>query len=180
MSVLPPFSMPHYPSPIPHCAQVESLLPLLKRGIGVHHGGLLPILKEVVEILFQVARADERNNNEEMFTDILARWLDASLTHSGFMFRIQRHLPSRIPFFCSDFPSCFSLDFLSLVRAKNQHPPACRRRVSLRCFFRPRPFRWVSTCPPRRSSSRPSANSMAPNSVWCVPVFAFEIAALYM
>ena len=29
------------------------MLPLLKRGIGVHHSGLLPILKEVVEILFQ-------------------------------------------------------------------------------------------------------------------------------
>lgn len=25
---------------------------LLSRGIGVHHGGLLPIVKEVVEILF--------------------------------------------------------------------------------------------------------------------------------
>jgi len=32
--------------------QVQALLPLLKRGIGVHHGGLLPILKEIVEILF--------------------------------------------------------------------------------------------------------------------------------
>ena len=32
--------------------QVEALLPLLKRGLGVHHGGLLPILKEIVEILF--------------------------------------------------------------------------------------------------------------------------------
>mmetsp|Transcript_4329 Transcript_4329/g.11207 ORF Transcript_4329/g.11207 Transcript_4329/m.11207 type:complete len:1117 (+) Transcript_4329:165-3515(+) len=32
--------------------QVLALLPLLKRGIGVHHGGLLPILKELVEILF--------------------------------------------------------------------------------------------------------------------------------
>lgn len=32
--------------------QVLALLPLLKRGIGIHHGGLLPILKEVVEILF--------------------------------------------------------------------------------------------------------------------------------
>lgn len=27
--------------------QVEQVLPLLKRGIGIHHGGLLPILKEV-------------------------------------------------------------------------------------------------------------------------------------
>jgi ATP-dependent RNA helicase DOB1 len=33
--------------------QVESILPLLKRGIGIHHGGLLPILKEVIELLFQ-------------------------------------------------------------------------------------------------------------------------------
>lgn len=32
--------------------QVVALLPLLKRGIGIHHGGLLPILKEIVEILF--------------------------------------------------------------------------------------------------------------------------------
>jgi hypothetical protein len=28
------------------------VLPLLKRGIGIHHGGLLPILKETIEILF--------------------------------------------------------------------------------------------------------------------------------
>ncbi|BEI88452.1 uncharacterized protein CcaverHIS019_0111700 [Cutaneotrichosporon cavernicola] len=33
--------------------QIEHLLPLLKRGIGIHHGGLLPIMKEVIEILFQ-------------------------------------------------------------------------------------------------------------------------------
>ena len=33
--------------------QVETILPLLKRGIGIHHGGLLPILKEIIEILFQ-------------------------------------------------------------------------------------------------------------------------------
>uniref|UniRef100_A0AAQ5X0M6 RNA helicase n=1 Tax=Amphiprion ocellaris TaxID=80972 RepID=A0AAQ5X0M6_AMPOC len=32
--------------------QVEHVLPLLKRGIGIHHGGLLPILKETIEILF--------------------------------------------------------------------------------------------------------------------------------
>jgi superfamily II RNA helicase len=35
------------------CVQVSNMLPLLKRGIGVHHSGLLPILKEVIEILFQ-------------------------------------------------------------------------------------------------------------------------------
>ncbi|KAK5997722.1 ATP-dependent RNA helicase mtr4 [Cladobotryum mycophilum] len=33
--------------------QIMNLLPLLRRGIGVHHSGLLPILKETIEILFQ-------------------------------------------------------------------------------------------------------------------------------
>lgn len=33
--------------------QVVKLTELLKRGIGVHHSGVLPILKEVVEMLFQ-------------------------------------------------------------------------------------------------------------------------------
>ena len=32
---------------------VEKMLPMLQRGIGVHHSGLLPILKELIEILFQ-------------------------------------------------------------------------------------------------------------------------------
>lgn len=32
--------------------QVVNVLPLLRRGIGIHHGGLLPILKETIEILF--------------------------------------------------------------------------------------------------------------------------------
>ena len=31
----------------------QALLPMLRRGIGIHHSGLLPILKEVIEILFQ-------------------------------------------------------------------------------------------------------------------------------
>ncbi|KAJ1557920.1 ATP-dependent RNA helicase mtr4, partial [Nowakowskiella sp. JEL0078] len=33
--------------------QIQHILPLLTRGIGIHHSGLLPILKEVIEILFQ-------------------------------------------------------------------------------------------------------------------------------
>lgn len=36
-----------------HLPQIEHILPLLKRGIGIHHSGLLPILKEAIEILFQ-------------------------------------------------------------------------------------------------------------------------------
>ena len=33
--------------------QIKDLLPLLLNGIGIHHSGLLPIMKEIVEILFQ-------------------------------------------------------------------------------------------------------------------------------
>ncbi|XP_052199082.1 DExH-box ATP-dependent RNA helicase DExH10 [Diospyros lotus] len=32
---------------------IELILPLLKRGVAVHHSGLLPIIKELVELLFQ-------------------------------------------------------------------------------------------------------------------------------
>jgi hypothetical protein len=32
--------------------QICNALPMLKRGIGVHHSGLLPIVKEVIEVLF--------------------------------------------------------------------------------------------------------------------------------
>jgi ATP-dependent RNA helicase DOB1 len=32
--------------------QVVSVLPLLKKGIGIHHSGMLPVLKETIEILF--------------------------------------------------------------------------------------------------------------------------------
>ena len=30
------------------------MLPLLMRGVGVHHAGLLPLMKEIVEMLFSV------------------------------------------------------------------------------------------------------------------------------
>lgn len=32
---------------------ISLMLPLLQRGIAVHHSGLLPIIKELVELLFQ-------------------------------------------------------------------------------------------------------------------------------
>lgn len=32
--------------------QVERILPFFLRGIGMHHSGLLPILKELTELLF--------------------------------------------------------------------------------------------------------------------------------
>jgi ATP-dependent RNA helicase DOB1 len=36
-----------------HLPSFRNMLPLLERGIGVHHSGLLPFMKEVVELLFQ-------------------------------------------------------------------------------------------------------------------------------
>ncbi|KAK9014443.1 hypothetical protein V6N11_005600 [Hibiscus sabdariffa] len=50
--------------------QVSNMLPLLKRGIGVHHSGLLPILKEVIEILFQEGLIKVGNiNSSSIFKD---------------------------------------------------------------------------------------------------------------
>lgn len=34
-------------------SQISNVYPLLANGIGVHHGGMLPVLKELVEVLFQ-------------------------------------------------------------------------------------------------------------------------------
>ena len=33
--------------------QIQQLQPIIRRGVGVHHGGLLPIMKEIIEVLFQ-------------------------------------------------------------------------------------------------------------------------------
>jgi ATP-dependent RNA helicase DOB1 len=33
--------------------QIQTILPFLKNGVGIHHSGLLPILKETIELLFQ-------------------------------------------------------------------------------------------------------------------------------
>lgn len=32
---------------------IAKMYEMLRRGIGVHHSGLLPILKELIEVLFQ-------------------------------------------------------------------------------------------------------------------------------
>jgi ATP-dependent RNA helicase DOB1 len=33
---------------------IQQIFPILSKGIGIHHGGLLPLVKEIVEILFQM------------------------------------------------------------------------------------------------------------------------------
>jgi len=51
------------------------MLPLLKRGIGVHHSGLLPILKEVIEILFQegLIKVSEQKSSDTIIHPYFSR-----------------------------------------------------------------------------------------------------------
>lgn len=46
------FHLHPYMTTLEHLPQYHQLLPLLTRGIAFHHSGLLPLLKEIVEILF--------------------------------------------------------------------------------------------------------------------------------
>jgi ATP-dependent RNA helicase DOB1 len=32
---------------------IQAMRDIVKKGVGIHHGGLLPLVKEVVELLFQ-------------------------------------------------------------------------------------------------------------------------------
>ena len=46
------FHLHPFAKTLEHLPQYHQLLPLLQRGIAFHHSGLLPLLKEIVEILF--------------------------------------------------------------------------------------------------------------------------------
>ena len=49
--------------------QIINTLPLLRRGIGIHHSGLLPLIKETIELLFQeglIKEEDEDSDSEDM------------------------------------------------------------------------------------------------------------------
>lgn len=48
--------------------QVTQALPMLRRGIGVHHSGLLPIVKEAVEVLFAEGLIKVRTGNLPHYT----------------------------------------------------------------------------------------------------------------
>lgn len=45
------YHLRHYPE-IEKISQYNELFPLLKKGVAFHHSGLLPVLKEIIEILF--------------------------------------------------------------------------------------------------------------------------------
>ncbi|KAF3848568.1 hypothetical protein F7725_015065 [Dissostichus mawsoni] len=57
---------------LPQVRRREHVLPLLKRGIGIHHGGLLPILKETIEILFSEGLIKVRQAARSFATETFA------------------------------------------------------------------------------------------------------------
>lgn len=59
------------------------MIDLLKRGFGVHHSGVLPILKEVVEMLFQKGLVKASIGNCQMYySSSLIMYTDVLLTDS--------------------------------------------------------------------------------------------------
>lgn len=47
--------------------QILKLQAILEKGIGVHHSGILPILKEIVEMLFQESKVKVRFKFNSLF-----------------------------------------------------------------------------------------------------------------
>ena len=132
--------------------QVTSILPILRRGIGIHHSGLLPLLKEVIEILFQ----------EGLLKVIPHPIVALQLWHPV--------CASLIPHLC-----CASRCVPHTRVNAFLHPHICvyalpcSRFASIVCVLlrycsRPRPSPWASTCRPRPSSSPPCASGMAQSS----------------
>jgi ATP-dependent RNA helicase DOB1 len=70
--------------------QISTILPLLKRGIGIHHGGLLPILKEVIEILFQVTLHSTWHSNSHSH-DIIAGGINQMSLRDGNLLNRNQH-----------------------------------------------------------------------------------------
>ncbi len=53
---------------------IGHFLPILKRGIAVHHSGLLPLLKELVELLFQEGLIKARAGGASCTELTSSRW----------------------------------------------------------------------------------------------------------
>lgn len=53
---------------------MQEVLPLLRKGIGIHHGGLLPLIKEVIEILFGEGLVKASNFKLWLFLTVSPPW----------------------------------------------------------------------------------------------------------
>ena len=117
--------------------QLAKMLPLLERGVAVHHSGLLTVLKEVVEILFQEGLVKVRFATNAWASRDCAAAAGASLPP-----------PPR-----------------GIIGVPRDTPHSDRPYISRdRCSSPPRPSRWASTCRRARSSSPASASGTAPRT----------------
>lgn len=114
--------------------QVNMLLPMLERGVAVHHSGMLPVLREVVEILFQVHARP---------TTPFAAFVTL-LSHLASLGLCEPPLSPR--------PRSRSLE-IGIIR-----------RASYVCSSPQRHSRWASTCPRGPSSSPRCASGTASSS----------------
>lgn len=57
----------HLKEPDRELPQIISMQQSLKNGVGVHHSGVLPIVKEIVEMLFQSGLVKVINFNNQLF-----------------------------------------------------------------------------------------------------------------
>lgn len=124
---------------------------LLKKGIAVHHSGILPILKEVTEMLFsrglvKVSRTKEENN---------------------LCVLIIGHTPDIL---CQIFfPFLKLVVFLGWWMIK--HHLGYNLFLSVRCFLPLRHLQWEWTCLPEPWCSTASENTTGPVSETCCQVW---------
>lgn len=135
---------------------------LLKRGIAVHHSGILPILKEVTEMLFSrglVKVSRDKRRYQMLFLNRSVR-LCGSVYHAANI--------------C--YPTYSSYEF---KRNLQRHVGPQRVKTlpsSPRCCSPPRHLQWEWTCLPGLWCSTASGNTTGPvleicSQVWCSPRF---------
>lgn len=62
--------------------QVANALPMLRRGVGVHHSGLLPIVKEAIEVLFAEGLIKVRTYSQLIVYQLMISISRADLMHA--------------------------------------------------------------------------------------------------
>jgi hypothetical protein len=149
------------------------MLPMLRRGVGVHHSGLLPILKEVIEILFQEGLIKVGAGGVWLSAcSGIELWLLCACAHMWHAFRDARawlhdndgqHIgrtdvaPWRPP--CPWPASPRGTWHLACGAPADQQPHRCwTLPFTRRCCLPRRHSPRASTCPPAPSSSPTSAS----------------------
>lgn len=134
--------------------QVAAILPMLKRGIGIHHSGLLPILKEVIEIMFQEGLL-KVGRQSAWFGNLGA--LHATHQQSHWV------ASCALKMLCA---SSIGQTAAAEQQVRASRPPAGKREQTCCCcvcsaYLPLRPSPLDSTCQPRRSYSPMHASLMA-------------------